>query len=86
MAWRWETQNAIVRVPPRLSSCSRALAARASHGEARGEGVLVEPGVPPRDVRVVHLVRDAEVLEAAELLPLQALEPVALPFAPRRIE
>src|SRR4051812_28064688 len=29
-AWRWETQNAIVRVPPRLPSWSSALAARVS--------------------------------------------------------
>jgi hypothetical protein len=27
-AWRWETQKARVRVPPRLSSCSRAFRAR----------------------------------------------------------
>jgi hypothetical protein len=47
------------------------------HGEARGEGVLVETGVAPWDVRIVHLVRDAEILEAAELLPPQAFEKVA---------
>jgi hypothetical protein len=42
-----------------------------------GELLFVEAGVVPGDVPVVHLVRDAEVPEAAEEVLLDALDEVA---------
>ena len=42
-----------------------------------GQLLLVEAGVAPGDVAVVDLVRDAEVLEAAEEVLLDALDEVA---------
>jgi hypothetical protein len=46
-------------------------------GDVSGELLLVEAGVAPGDVPVVHLVRDAEVPEAAEEVLLDALHEVA---------
>ena len=45
--------------------------------DVAGELLLVEAGVAPGDVPVVHLVRDAEVAEAAEEVLLDALDEVA---------
>jgi len=45
--------------------------------DVAGELLLVEAGVAPGDVPVVHLVRDAEVPEAAEEVLLHALDEVA---------
>ena len=46
-------------------------------GDVSGELLLVEAGVAPGDVPVVHLVRHAEVAEAAEEVLLDALHEVA---------
>ena len=46
-------------------------------GDVSGELLLVEAGVAPGDRPVVHLVRDAEVPEAAEEVLLDALHEVA---------
>ena len=46
-------------------------------GDVSGELLLVEAGVAPGDVPIVHLVRDAEVPEAAEEVLLDALHEVA---------
>jgi hypothetical protein len=45
--------------------------------DVAGELLFVEAGVAPGDVPVVHLVRDAEVPEAAEEVLLHALDEVA---------
>jgi hypothetical protein len=42
--------------------------------DVAGELLPVEAGVAPEDVPVVHLVRDAEVPEAAEEVLLHALD------------
>ena len=46
-------------------------------GDVSGELLLVEAGVAPGDVPIIHLVRHAEVAEAAEEVLLDALDEVA---------
>jgi hypothetical protein len=46
-------------------------------GDVSGELLVVEAGVAPGDVPVVHLVRDAEGPEAAEEVLIDALDEVA---------
>jgi hypothetical protein len=46
-------------------------------GDVPGQLLLVEPGVAPGDVAVVHLVRDAEVVEAAEQVAADSFDQVA---------
>ena len=59
-----------------LPALLRAFRARFG-GDGVRERLLVEAGAPPRDVRVVDFVGDAEVAKGAEEAALDALDEVA---------
>jgi hypothetical protein len=65
-AWRSGDAEGQGADPAALVELLEGVSGAGLGGDVSGELLLVEAGVAPGDVPVVHLVRDAEVPEAAE--------------------
>ena len=76
-AWRSGDAEGQGAGPAALVELLEGVSGAGLGGDVSGELLLVEAGVAPGDVPVVHLVRDAEVPEAAEEVLLDALHEVA---------
>ena len=65
-AWRCDTQKPSARRAALLRNCSERVLRTTLRGDRGCKRLLVESHAPPRDVRVVHFVRHAEVVKRRE--------------------